>query len=350
MKINTANNVFGNKPIFSTNRKINTPINFSGIKSPSTKCMFVFDLDGTFANGSKEELSKIVEIAKQRVAHLVYASGRTNKEVEKLQQQLALKGITLPTPDYLICNNGQFLYENIDGMLIKNTEYETQLKTKTNFRMKIIKEVMDNLAHSNKYSFNAQELKELEILENYKLIKSNEPQFYKSKFSPYQWNPSKFMSEYFIASNVPMEELKVDIQTELAKSGIKTKFIENKYTKQSMDECNESILLQSHPLRRHPDGSMTALFLCPADKADGVKYLKHQLEVPYNEILLAGNDDNDISMARLAKKGAYFICLNNSSDNLKRISNSLKRVASSLFMVKNDGAKGILEGIFKASA
>lgn len=345
MRISSVNNVCESKSTLIMNKKNSNSICFSGLKNSSTKCMFVFDLDGTFAHGTKEELSKIVEIAKQRVANLVYATGRNKKEVEKLQQKLAEKGITLPTPDYLVCNNGQFLYENIDGTLVKNAQYEVQLKAKTNFDGKKIFEIMIGLAHSDKYRFNAPEIQRLEGLENYQQIRENDPSFFTSKITYYEWNASEFMSEYFVASGISLEKLKADIQSELAKTGIKAKFIENRYSKTIMDACNENILLQSHPLRRYSDGSMTALFLCPADKADGVQYLKKQLGVPYNEILMAGNDDNDVSMAQLSKKGAYFICLNNASDKLKQISNSLKNFVSTLFIVKNDGAKGILDGM-----
>lgn len=81
----------------------------------------MFDLDGTFAHGTKEELNKIVEIAKQRVANLVYATGRNKKRSRSYtSKKLADKGITLPTPDYLVCNNGPIIYENIDGVLVKN--------------------------------------------------------------------------------------------------------------------------------------------------------------------------------------------------------------------------------------
>ena len=336
-------NICGNQPILNTNLSINAPISFSGLKNPTTKCMFVFDLDGSFAHGTKDELSKIVEIAKQRVANLIYATGRNKKEVEKLQQKLADKGITLPTPDYLVCNNGQFLYENIDGVLVKSTQYETQLKVKTNFDSKKVLEAMTGLAHSDKYKFSTSELQRLEGLDNYQQIRESDPSFYTSKISHYKWNASELMSEYFVASEVPLEKLKTDIQAELAKIGIKTKFIENRYSKPIMDACNESILFQSHNLRRHSDGAMTALFLCPADKADGVKYLKRQSGVSYKEILMAGNDDNDVSMAQLSQKGAHFICLNNSSDKLKQIYNSLSSFVNTLFMSKNDGAKGILE-------
>lgn len=320
-------------------------INFNGLQNPTIKCMFVFDLDGTFAHGTKEELNKIVKIAKQRTAHLIYATGRSKKEVEKLQQKLSEKGIHLPTPEYLVCNNGQFIYENIDGLLVKSNSYEANLRIKTNFESQKVLAVMQKLANSDKYKFSHQQLSQLQALDNYPQIKANDPDFHQSKVSYYEWNASEFMSEYFVASSATLSALKNDIRAELAKTGIKTKFIENQYPKPIMDACNGSILLQSHPLRRHTDGSMTALFLCPADKSDGVEYLKTQLNVPYNEILMAGNDDNDISMAKLAKKGAYFICLNNASSKLRKISLSIKKLVDSVLMVKHDGAKGILDGL-----
>lgn len=337
--------IYDNKPISNINYKKTNQVQFSGLKNPVTKCMFVFDLDGTFANGKNEDLQKIIQIAKQRSAKLVYATGRTKQEVEKLQRELAQKGVNLPTPEHLICNNGQFVYENIDGVLVKNPNYEAMLKAKTNFDGKTVLATMKELANSDTYRFSPQQLKDLKKLAEFKAIKKNDPDFYGSKLSYYEWNPSEFMSEYFVGSGVDLAKLKQDIQARLMQAGIKTKFIENQYVKKIMDKCPENILLQSHPLRRDNNGSMLALFICPADKADGVKYLKKHLDIPNNEVLLAGNDDNDISMAELAKEGAYFICVNRASHKLKTVSNSLKDFLNSVFIARHDGAKGILEGI-----
>lgn len=344
MKINE---ISFNKSVLKTGSKNINQVCFSGLKNPATKCMFVFDLDGTFANGTNDELSKIIEIAKKRTANLIYATGRSKDEVERLQKELAGKGVMLPLPDYLVSNNGQFIYDNIDGILVKNTQYERELKLKTNFNSKEVFEIMQNLANFQKYKFNQKQLTELRNLNNFKAIKSSDPIFYESKLSYYEWNHSEFMSEWFVSADVNLPQLKKDIQAELDKFKVKTKFIENRYSKKIMDCCRESILLQSNSIRRFNDGSMTALFLCPADKADGVKFLKKQLDVPFNEILMAGNDDNDISMAKLSRKGASFICVNNASQALKQISIRFMQVVNTLFMAQNNGAKGILDGMSK---
>ena len=60
---------------------------------------------------------------------------------------------------------------------------------------------------------------------------------------------------------------------------------------------------------------------------------------------MAGNDDNDVSMVQLCEKGAYFICLNNASAKLKQVSTALRKFTNSLFMAKNEGTNGILEGL-----
>lgn len=338
-------NTWEHKSVQNINYKKTNQVNFTGLKNPLTKCMFVFDLDGSFAHGAGAELEKITEFVKQRTAQLVYATGRNKNEVEKLQQKLAAKGITLPTPEYLISSNGQFIYKNVGGVLVKDTDYEAQLRLNTNFDSSKVFEAMHKLANSDKYRYSGDQLTTLGLLHNFTSIKERDPEFFASNISHYEWNPSEFMSEYFVSRGVDVESLKSDIQMELAKSGIKTKFIENRYSKPIMDACPESILLQSHPLRRHSDGSMTALFLCPADKADGVKYLRRQQGIPYREMILAGNDDNDVAMAELAMNGAHFICLNNASAKLKQISNSLRTFLDNVFMAKADGAAGIFEGL-----
>ena len=107
--LNKSQNVSNKRNIASRN------ITFKGLKTPKTKSMFVFDLDGTLATATTEQLKTIFNKAKSCNSEMVYATGRTFKEFFKLQNKMANKGIELPIPNYLIANNGQFLYENIDG-------------------------------------------------------------------------------------------------------------------------------------------------------------------------------------------------------------------------------------------
>lgn len=46
---------------------------------------------------------------------------------------------------------------------------------------------------------------------------------------------------------------------------------------------------------------------------------------------MAGNDNNDISMAKLSQKGSKFICLNNSKPNLIKVCEKLSKENKNIF-------------------
>jgi len=273
--LNTYQNISYNTNIKSNN------IPFTGLKTPDLKSMFVFDLDGTLATATNKQMKTIFDKSKDCNSYIVYATGRTLKKFKKLQNLLFSKGIILPNPDYLVANNGQFLYENIDDLLLENLRYQTQLQQRTKYNRDIVTNLMKNFAQRSKYKYTNSELSTLCNLDK---IKASDPEFYASKISYYEWNPSKNMAEYFLSNDVNTKELRAEIEEELAKRNIKVKFKENHYTKPIMDACNESILLQANNLRRHKDGSMTALFLCAADKSDGIDYIRKNHDINFSEI------------------------------------------------------------------
>lgn len=323
----------------------NQQIHFSGIRMPREKALFGFDLDGSLAHGTSEEIAEIMAIAQEKTATPIYATGQHIEGVVKLQTKLSTKSITLPTPEHIVTNNGQFIFTPAGDSFSKNTEYESQLREQTNFDSERVFDFMKNFANTGEYKFSPEEMERLKSFDNYGEVKTRDPLFFDSKITHYKWNASEFMSEYFVAAGVNIERLKAQIQRGLATIGIKTKFVENRYPETIMNACNESILAQSNPLRRHNDGSMTALFLCPADKADGIKYLQHKLDISDGEILTAGNDDNDVSMANLVKNGSHFVCLNNSSPLLRQTAEALSKSHDTLFISQQNGAAGILDGI-----
>ena len=317
----------------------NRNISFEGLKVPNTKSMFVFDLDGTLATATTEQLKTIFNKAKSCNSEMVYATGRTFKEFFKLQNKLAGKGVDLPLPNYLIANNGQFLYENIDGVMIENLAYQEELMHKTNYNREIVTQVMRDFAKSDKYRYTDAELN---TLANLNEVKLSDPEFFDSRITYYEWNPSKNMAEYFLARDINVEEFKNEIVETLAEKGCRVKFRENHYSKPIMDACKDSILLQSNTLRRFKDGSMNALFLCAADKSDGIDFIRKNRGINFSEILMAGNEDNDIPMAKLAQKGAKFVCLNNASSHLMDYCRSLKE---NIFVALKNGADAIIDGL-----
>lgn len=325
-------------------------ISFNGLHNDKDKALFVFDLDGTFMNGTNEEIKQVLEIQKRKNCVLAYATGRTLGEFIKKQAKLKESGIILPTPKHLITNNGQFVYENIDGKLVEDLNWRNKIKEKTSFDRDTVYETTLKIAHRPEYMHTKQELKLLNSLDDIEIRKQEDPDFWDSKISYYEWNASAHMVEFFVASDIDIDKLQKTLKSELKNKGIKTKFILNKYDKPIMDACNDRLIRQSRPLREDSAGNMIALFLCPADKADGIKYVKNKLHIPYNEILMAGNESNDISMANLAKKGSFFVCLNNASTALKNAVTNIKAEISNKFpdnliSTQNIGVAGILEGI-----
>ena len=324
---------------------------FSGLHHADAQSMFVFDLDGTFAHGDDDALKSVLKLIQlQHTAEiqsgksniLLYATGRTRKEFMALQQRLADKGITLPTPKYLISNNGQFIDENIDGVLIPDPHWEKQLLAKTNFNRAIIYNEMKQLAHHPDYLLDQNQFQHAV---DFQQVQQADPDFWKSKISHYEWNASHLMMEYFVAPDVSIPELQHRISEQLRTHGIQTKFILNRYSKPIMDRCTPAIRMQTQPLREDAQGTVTALFLCPADKADGVEYLREKKQIPYREIVMAGNDTNDISLAHLAQKGAYFICVKNAHPLLLEVVSTLKSVLSNIIATTREGAAGIAEGL-----
>jgi hydroxymethylpyrimidine pyrophosphatase-like HAD family hydrolase len=167
--------------------------------------LFVFDLDGTLAQGTARQMNDVVQLSKSRSAVIAYATGRSLDEVGQLQRELDNK---LPTPDCLIANNGGVIYYNLGGIWAQDNFYKTDYK---------------------KYN-----------------------------------------------------------------------------------------------------------------KASGVDYLKKLLDITPQEILTAGNDNTDISLAQLSNNGSKFICVNNASNRLKKVCAGL---GNNIYISVNNGAKGIIEGI-----
>ncbi|MDD3014422.1 MAG: HAD family hydrolase [Candidatus Gastranaerophilales bacterium] len=322
----------------------NSTISFNGLHCKESKALFAFDLDGTFAEGNDKQIQSVLKLQDEKNAVLTYATGRTIKEFYKLQTELKKQGIILPTPNHLITNNGQFVYENVDGILLEDKVWENTLQSKTNFSREIIYNTVKKLAHKPEYLLDKEKFDNLD----FNKIKERDKDFWDSKISYYEWNPSKFMVEFFVAPDINIPDLQNEISETLKQKGIENKFIHNRYPKPIMDACNENIRLQTQPIREDTNGTVTALFVCPADKADGVEYLRKKYNLPYDEILLAGNDSNDISLANLTKKGASFICVGNPNSILLEFVRELKKInPDNIIIATKNGVAGILEGINK---
>ncbi len=176
--------------IYNINRlnfnNIHKQVSFNGIKKDKNSCLFIYDLDGTLADGTNEQIYKVLEISKAKNAKVTYATGRGLEEFYTLQNELLSKKLKLDPPDFLIANNGENIYTNSNGKLLKNYEYSQFLKKSTNFDKKYI---------SNKISSLNNELKEIES--------------------------SSIMLKYNVPEHINIKELRKNILNTLFKEKIK---------------------------------------------------------------------------------------------------------------------------------
>ena len=328
----------------STSKPSQTP-GFKGLQKPLGSCIFAFDLDGTFLNGTPCDIGRIMALKQVHNAKLVYVTGQIIEEFRERQADLAKCGMTIPTPDYFIENNGQSVFKNEQGSLVKNTEYSEKLYTDTNFERECVKAEMKKLARTPKYLYNEDEMKQLRANKNFDKIKENNPEFYDSKISYYEWSPSEFMTEYIVAADVDMTALKKEVNDALTKKGIKANLQEMRFPKEDVDACKYEFLLGAHELMRDKEGGLTALFVSAGSKSSGVEFLKEKLKMPYEEILMAGDGENDLDMAQMSRKGAFFICVHNAFQKLKNACKELQKEACNVFIAPADGTKGIVKGI-----
>lgn len=264
-------------------------ISFNGNFKKNDNCLFIYDLDGTLANGTNEQIRKVLEISKSKNAKIIYATGRGIEDFYTLQYELLSKNCKLNLPDFLIANNGEKIYTKYNNQLIKNYEYSQFIKENTNFDKAYITKKISSINNS------------LEELES-----------------------SPMTIKYNVPANINIRELRKNILEYLLKDKI------NILCGYKGESTNNQ-----------------TLFIAPFNKAMAINFLKKNMNISYDKILMAGNDNNDISMAKLSKQGAKFICLNNSKPNLIKACKELSLDNKNIFFSIESGAKGIIEGLLK---
>lgn len=307
----------------------------SRLNNTNSRYMFAFDLDGTLAEGDKNDIKKVIKSTKDQNGILVYATGRGLDKFMELKLYLKEKGIHLPLPDYLVSNNGQFIHKNIKGKLVLDKVWEKSLNTKSFDRNKVI-DIVRKLGQTDKYRFSDDYLKEK--LTNFEEYKKRDPHFYNSKLSYYEFHPSTHNVEFLTTPDLP--KLDEDIQSYLSQENINAKVIHYYFPKYKIDKCNDDIQTKSIPLRVDDSISQHAILICPANKGDALEYLRKNLNLEKDHVIASGDEGNDISMAT---RGYQFILLKN-ADKLLRTAITLK---DKVIEASSAGAKGIAEGLNK---
>ncbi|MEW5818574.1 MAG: HAD family hydrolase [Cyanobacteriota bacterium] len=301
--------------------KPSLPTSFKGSDSPLKKPCFdyllAFDLDGTFLHCNKNDIVKFVELSKNQNCKLIFVSGRLANELDSIKAEFKQKGITIPTPDYFVSNNGQFIFENFNGKLLPSEEWNNLIAS-TGFNRDKIKSFMEGFIQNN-------------------TIES------KPALLQFNHRPSEFNIEYLIDSK--MENIEAKLKNHFKNSDIKCKFIFDYVTPEDVNKGLSKLPSKVKDIIKpmlDKDGGIYALHITAVNKADSVEFIRNKLKIDKNHVITAGNGGNDFSMAA---QGYWFILVSNAQNILKDLIQSISQ--NKVIKATKAGLSGINEAIEK---
>lgn len=313
--------------------------------------MRVLDLDGTFLNGTIPQQQKIINYTKQHGENLVFATNRNLASFKKKFTDLAAKGLKLPDEYHYIGSDGNEIYKVVNGEFIQDMSYDINLRQTTGYERDKIYNTLKDLSANYKLSKN-----ELSAHPNLEEYKNEDPDFWSSKVSYYEWNA-------FSSSKIPYKHdsnslfvkfmVSADAKKAFVKDLIKTldeKGIKNldigyiEYDQKNLQEfCSEDIRTRAK-LRTNVDTQkLETVSLSPANKGKAVNYLSEKLKISTKNISVVDDEENGISAMSL---GAFGVLLSNATDGLRKaIDNLPPRLKKRIVKVTKPGAEGILQSL-----
>lgn len=301
---------------------------FKGLRSKDSRALLALDLDGTFAHGTNEDIQRVLDLAKKTNAIIAYVTGRTPEKVEKLRATLSQKNIILPPSGFSISRNGLQIYDN---KFIEDKEWLE--KCTSSFEEKRI------IASVNEFSLKRENIMPYARHKKQPILKD-------SKLCPYSFWPVPNMISFICDASLS-EKIENLLHKKLTTDGIQNFRITRQiFTKKICDEfCNAEQLEIINP-RYSKDFKSTQIDITAANKADGVRYLAQKLSIPKNEILMAGDDLNDISMAHMVNEGSFFVRVANCVEEFRTLTAKIKdKNPFNMILATKEGAAGIAEGI-----
>ena len=300
-------------------------VSFKGLKSTREPCLFVFDLDGTLAEGSGVDIGNVCKLAKSRNATLVYATGRNLEKFQNLKDKCNAHGIDLPLPDFLIARNGLYVYKNHSGKLVEDTKWKEKICE--GFDRKKILELAKEVALSNDFS----------------LTNKCPENFSESKLCEFEFWGSDRMVQFVCSESAALTAEK-RLKEKMKRAGVNVRVLRQVFHQDEWENLSTPEQLKiCRPRYEILTPFLHQIDILPADKGDAVSYLKNRLNIQNSEILMAGNDRNDMSMLPLTLCGARFICPFNATSDLKNVCEILG--SQNIYRSNEIGAKGVLDGI-----
>lgn len=329
--INVANKSNSDKRTVNNNKSTYVT-NFGGLHGKS-KTLLCLDIDGTFEN-KLEKLGDFFNLKKQIKGVLCFNTGRNLEKFYEKQRKLAQKGLILPTPKFLIARNGLYLYEKIGDQLVEHQGYSEKLTA--HFDREKVLDVMNGIAFRPEY-----------LMPGVKCAKPGD--FNSSKLCQIEFWPSPRMVQFICDSSISDNILRT-LKNRFKECDMDVRIIKQSFSKEECElTCTPEQMAVIRP-RLNKDNYITQVDISAANKADGVDFLQKQINIPNNEVVMAGNDENDISMAKLTKdEERSFIGVKGRTKNLEKYMRDLvsknNNLRNNLIFATQEGLEGIMEGI-----
>lgn len=335
MKIQSIDN-YQVKNNYTRNQRINLQerINFKGLRGQG-KSLFVLDLDGSFLHGiTSERLNEFLDLQRKADAILAYATGQNlQKFTEKRAKLLAEKQISLPLPDAFLGRNGLFVFKNENGSLVESVEW-----TKKIFNSFKPEQVRDS---ANKVAFHPEYLMPNATF-------NNSTDFKNSKLCEFEfWGAPGRMIQFVADASISKRVLK-DLKTQLKNDGLTARVMKQSFSREECERlCTPEQLAIINP-RYGENGKMTQIDILGANKGDAEEFIQKQFHIPDEDVLMAGNDENDISMAKLAKTSdRNFVCLDKVGELFEYVISRENHSKTNVIIPQEEGISGIIEAIKK---
>lgn len=328
-----------NRQIVKNNNSYDN-VSFKGLLADDKKDkikMCVYDLDETLLNGLQPVRDKIIKFSKDKNRKLIYASARPLKQVTSL-----IKDGTLAMPDYYVGDNGLNIYKKQNGQLEEIKSWSNSLAK--NFSKEKIREFMIDISNENKFDIprHVEKIGAYVPLgkEAYRDSKISE---YEVAFSPlniyFMMAPGIFdKTKYQIEKNLKDKNIEADINFQnFAKRTLEPETLSKYFSPRvAIDMLNTAIP------RLNQDGSIdVAIITAKSNKGKAVEFLRKQLNIERNEVLAAGDAENDFSNTN---KGYVFALLANATEGLRNLVSKLPDTQKIINTTK-EGVEGIWEVI-----
>lgn len=333
----------------SRSRNATTPIAFKRLLPQEIMPKIAFlDVDETLINWAenlpKEEAQKIrnglFDYLKSNKILSVYSSDRGYSGIMPL-----VEDGTLANPDYIVGNNGGYIYKGINGKFDEIQTYS--LETLQNFDKNKLRQVMAEIANRPENMFSEEEWAKLPP----ELIPEGQKEFRRSKITEYLGQESPTNMRFALAPR--MYEQNIDkIEDALKRNNINastmlfnylaknlTKEGLQKYVNETFNQKLATDMAKHYLPRLYPNGSGDSLLISATDKGTASEYIRKSLGFEKSEVFAAGDGENDFGHAN---KDYWFGLISNASAGLRKL---ITTTPSSTKVVesKKPGVEGIMD-------